>query len=186
MNNLKQGKLLEGLRKRDHKVLSEIYSQYYPVVLSYVVRNSGNESDAKDVFQESIIVIYKLAEDKSFTIKEDFGAFIMGVSKRIWYKHIRRKSIHDRYVDQSEQANVEEHPSDVEIENELEMALIRKHIVNLGEDCRKVLMWSAEGAKNKEIAGKLGYKSEKVIRSKKYKCKEALLKLIKQDPDFKG
>jgi RNA polymerase sigma factor (sigma-70 family) len=185
VSNQQHERLLEGLRKREHKILSEIYSQYYPVVLRYIMRNSGNESDAKDVFQESLIVIYKLAEEKSFAIKEDFGAFIMGISKRIWLKQIRSNSIHERYVNQSEQTEVEEHISDEELESEHKLALIRRHIVNLGEDCRKVLMWSAEGIKNEDIAKKLGYKSEKVIRSKKYKCKEALLKLIKQDPDFR-
>lgn len=186
MSNQDKTKLLEGLRQRNHRVLSEIYAQYYPVVLTYVTRNSGSESDAKDTFQESVIVIYKLAEDKSFTIKEEFGAFLMGVAKRIWHKQLRRHDIHERYVSQTEDTGIEEHPSEVELEDELERALLRKHIVNLGEDCRNVLMWSAEGMKNEEIAKKLGYKSEKVIRTKKYKCKEHLIKLIKQDPKFKG
>lgn len=186
MSDIELGTLLEGLRKRDHKVLSKIYSQYYPLILSYVLHNSGVESDAKDIFQEAIIVVYKLTESKEFTINENFGSFLMGIAKRIWLKQIRQHTIHEKFVDQSEKNGFEEQPSELELENEHELNLIRKHIVNLGEDCRKVLMWSAEGVKNEEIAKRLGYKSEKVIRTKKYKCKEALIKMIKQDPNFKA
>ncbi len=186
MSDIKSRKILEGIRKRDHKILSDVYKRYYPLVLAYIIRNSGSESDAKDVFQESIMVVYKQVDDKDFTIREDFGAYLIGISKRIWLKQIRRVSVHERYIGQSEQETIEHHPADVEIENELELGLIRKHIVNLGEECKKVLMWSADGIKNAKIAEKLGYKSEKVVRTKKYKCKEYLINLIKQDPDFKG
>lgn len=186
MSDIELVTLFEGLRKRDRKVLSEIYSQYYPLILGYVLRNGGVESDAKDIFQEAIIVVYKLAEDKNFTITESFGSFLMGIAKRILLKQIRQSIVHEKFVDQSEMDAYEDHPSELELENEHELHLIRKHIVNLGEDCRKVLMWSAEGLKNKEIAKKMGYKSEKVIRTKKYKCKDTLIKMIKQDPNFKA
>lgn len=188
MSDLDPARLLEGIRQREHKILSRIYVKYYPIVLRYILNNSGSESDAKDVFQESIIVIYTLASDKSFEIREQFAAFIIGIAKRIWLKQIRHNEVKKRYVDESKNVDeqVEEHPSDEELEDELELALIRKHIVNLGEECRKVLMMAAEGVKNEEIAQKQGYKSESVVRVKKSKCKNALINMIKKDPNFKG
>jgi RNA polymerase sigma factor (sigma-70 family) len=187
VSDLDPAKLLEGIRQREHKVLSRIYVKYYPVVLRYILNNSGSESDAKDVFQESIIVLYTLASDKNFEIREQFAAFITGIAKRIWLKQIRHNAVKERYVEESKNVGeqIEEHPSDEELENELELALIRKHIVNLGEECRKVLMMAAEGLKNEEIAQKQGYKSESVVRVKKSKCKNALINMIKKDPNFK-
>ena len=133
-------------------------------------------------------MIYTLANDKSFEIREQFAAFITGIAKRIWLKQIRHNEVKKRYVDESRNVDeqVVEHPSDEELEDELELALIRKHIVNLGEECRKVLMMAAEGVKNEEIAQKQGYKSESVVRVKKSKCKNALINMIKKDPNFKG
>jgi RNA polymerase sigma factor (sigma-70 family) len=179
------GQLIRGIQDRDHKTLSEIYRQYYPLVLGYIKRHGGNDSDAKDAFQESLIVIFKLIQSNELDIKTDFGTYINGIAKRIWLKKIRRDTIHERFVMQSHPETTEDHPSDVELEGEMELALIRKHILCLGEECRKVLIMSAEGISNEEIAEKLGYKSEKIVRSKKYKCKEALIQLIKSDPEFK-
>lgn len=177
--------LITGLRKRDHKILSEIYKQYYPLVLGYILNNGGDDSDAKDVFQETIIVLYKLSDREDFIIKQSIGAYLIGISKRIWLKQLRSKSIHEKYLNQADKDEFELHPSDKELEAEHELNLIRKHIVKLGKDCKDVLLWSADGVKNEEIASRLGYKSEKTVRTKKYKCKEALIGMIKQDPGFK-
>jgi RNA polymerase sigma factor (sigma-70 family) len=186
VNKIKLGHLIEGIRKRDHKILTDIYRQYYPIVLGYIIRHGGDEAEAKDVFQESIIVIFKYSQEDKLDIREDFGSFLMGIAKRIWLKHLRRISTHERYLDQAEFENSEVHPSDQELEYETEMSLLRKHIVKLGRECQKVLMLVAEGFKNEEIAEKMEYKSEKTVRTKKYKCKETLIKYIKDDPAYRN
>lgn len=186
MNNNKLGQLISGIQRRDHKVLSEIYRQYYPLVLGYIIRHGGGDSEAKDVFQESIMIVYNLVREQKLEIKTDFGSYLMGVAKRIWLRHLRNKSTHQKYLDTNEFESSEEHPSDKEIENEMEMSLIRKHIVRLGKECQQVLRLVAEGKTNDEIAKIMNYKSEKTVRTKKYKCKEALIKFIKSDPEYLG
>lgn len=181
-NQLNQ--LISGFKARDHNTLKSVYKQFYPKVLGYIISKGGNEHDAKDVFQESIIVIYKLIDGEKLDIQEDFGSFLIGISKRIWLKHLRSLDIHDRFVQQSNPLTSEDHPSDIELENEHELNLIRKYILKLGIDCRNILMWSAEGESNDEIAIRMKYKSEKTVRTKKYKCKITLLEMIKKDPNF--
>jgi RNA polymerase sigma factor (sigma-70 family) len=185
VGNKKLEQLIAGIKVRDHRTLTEIYKEYFPKVLGYIVKNGGTEEDAKDIFQEAIMVIYKLVDANKLEIDYDFGNFLIGISKRIWLKHLRSADIHERYVQHSEHDSSEDHPSDVELENELELGLIRKYLLKLGEDCRNILMWSAEGFSNDEIAVKMNYKSEKTVRTKKYKCKSTLKELIKNDPEFK-
>jgi RNA polymerase sigma factor (sigma-70 family) len=186
VNKLGPAQIIIGIKQRDHKILTRIYKDFYPLVAGYIRKQGGSETDAKDIFQEALIVIYKLLEENEKEIINDFGSYLMGISKRIWFKQIRQSEIHERYVNQSDKSFFEDHPSDVELENELELALIRKHILKLGEECQKVLLWSAEGMSSQEIAEKLNYKSDKIVNSKKYKCKEALIEMIKNDPDFKN
>ncbi len=186
VNKIELGQLLEGLKHRDHVTLKYIYKNHFPMVLGYILRHGGNEEDAKDIFQETIIVLYKMLQGDKLCIEEDFGSYLVGVSKRLWLKQIRSNNIHQRFVDQLDQEVVENHPSDQEIENEYELGIIRKYVLKLGDDCQKVLMWGAEGFSSQEIADKLSYKSEKTVRMKKYRCKEYLIRLIKGDPHFKG
>ncbi|MBN1116973.1 MAG: sigma-70 family RNA polymerase sigma factor [Bacteroidales bacterium] len=184
MSKLQLGQILSGIRKRDQKVLSEIYRHYYPVVLGYIIRHGGGEAEAKDVFQETILVIFKYSDEEKLDIKGDFGAYLIGISKRLWLRILRQQNTHDNHINQLESETFEEHPSDKEIDQEVEYAFLRKHIVKLGEECQKVLMMTAEGLTNSEIAEKMNYKSVNFVGVKKVKCKRALIKLIKNDPDY--
>lgn len=184
MRKNKLSQIVEGIQRRDQKVLSDVYREFYPKVLGYIINQGGNETDAKDVFQESIMIIFKYSQENRLNIQEDFGSFLIGIAKRIWLKHIRRLNTHERFLDQVEIENSEAHPSDEDLEYETQMALIRKHIVKLGKECQEVLRMVAEGLKNEEIAKKMEYKGEKTVRTKKYKCKDALIKLIKADPNY--
>lgn len=184
MNKLEPAQIIKGIKRRDHKILTQVYKEFYPLVFGYIRKHGGFESDAKDIFQEALIVIYKFLDKEESETINDFSAYLMGIARRVWLKQIRRSGIHEKYVNQSEKNLFEEHPSDVELENELELSLIRKHILKLGEECRKVLLWTSEGLSSQEIAEKLEYKSDKIVNNKRYKCKESLIQMIKNDPDF--
>jgi RNA polymerase sigma factor (sigma-70 family) len=185
VSKLQLGQIITGIQQRDHKILSDIYRVYYPLVLGHIIHNGGNDAEAKDVFQESIIIVYKLIQNNELSIKEDFESYLVGIAKKIWLKKIRQDTIHEKFVSKSNPDIFENHPSDQEIENELEHSLIRKHILNLGNECRQVLLLTSEGLSNEEIAKKLGYKNDKSVISKRHKCKAALIDLIKEDPQFK-
>lgn len=166
-------------------MLSEIYRKYYPVVAGYIRRHGGDEAISKDVFQETILMIYKYTDSGNADNLDDFERFLMGIAKRIWFRHLRSNTIHANFISQADKEELEDHPSEKEMEDEFQNSLIRKHILRLGDECRKVLMLFAEGLSNKEIAERMNYKSEDVVYTKKYKCKEALLNFIKSDPDYK-
>ncbi len=186
MSKFQLNQLLDGIKHRDDRILNHVYKEFYPKVLGYIISKGGNDHDAKDIFQESIIVIFKLLNANRLEIETDFGSYLIGIVRRLWLKHLRSESIHDKYVNQTVPEISEDHPSDVELENEVELQLIRTYIGKLGEDCRKILLWSAEGITNDEIAERMRYKSEKTVRTKKYKCKLALLEMIKKDPKYKN
>jgi len=65
-------------------------------------------------------------------------------------------------------------------------AIYHKYINKLDYDCRKVLRLFYDGVKVKEIANIMGYRNEHIARSKKFKCKEKLLKWIRKDPDYQS
>jgi RNA polymerase sigma factor (sigma-70 family) len=178
------GQIIEGIQRRDNDVLTLIYKEVFPKVRHYVVKHGGSKDDAKDVFQESIIIIFKQIENKSLEIKDTFEGYLYGIARLVWLKVLRNKEIHDRNISQLEEPGPPDYSSDQLIEDELEMRLFRKHFMSLGEECRKVLQMVTEGKSYEEIAKTMGYKSEKIVRNQKYKCKETLIQLIKSDPEY--
>ena len=46
-----------GILNDSKDTLNRLYTSYFPMVLQLVLKNNGNEDDAKDIFKESIIFI---------------------------------------------------------------------------------------------------------------------------------
>ena len=77
-------KLIEGIKRRDDEVLKYIYSAYYDMVRDYVLKNNGNNSYVSDVFQESIIILYKQIKSNELNLKGELKGYFFGISKMVW------------------------------------------------------------------------------------------------------
>lgn len=184
MKKLTLGQIIDGIRKRDNKVLAQVYKDIFPVVRYYVINNGGTQDDAKDVFQESIIVAYRQISEDKLEIKTGFEAYLYGIARLIWLKILRNREIHERNVSEINQTNNIHEALDNLIEDDLEIRLFRKYFKKLGPECQKVLQMTTEKIPYDKIALELGYKSEKIVRNKKYRCKEYLIRMIKEDPEY--
>jgi RNA polymerase sigma factor (sigma-70 family) len=184
VNKLTLGEIIGGIQKRDNKVLTLIYKDYYPGILNYIKNNEGSSDDAKDVFQESIIIIFRQIEENSLDIKTGFDNYLFGIARLIWLKILRNREIHNKSLALIERSEIAYHPADELIEEDLELRFFRKHFLEIGEEGQKLLKLSASDLSNDTIAKMLGYKNEQVVRNLKYKFKEKLLGRIKSDPEY--
>ena len=176
--------LLEGIKSRNNNVLTFIYREYYPLIESFVLQNKGNEDDAKDVFQEAIISLYKYVTESNFKIEKTFKTYLYSICRFIWLKQLRSRKIHLKNIVELDDPQVVEYPSEENISEEMEMDLYRKHFFALDKECQYILEKSLEKVPYDTIAKELGYKNEKHIRNRKFRCKEALIRRIKSDPEY--
>ena len=90
MKRLSDEEIITGLRKRDNRVLQYIYKNTFNPVKQLVLSNTGSESDAEDIFQETLIIIFKkLKEEQSFELTSAFSTYIYSISRLLWLKHLR-------------------------------------------------------------------------------------------------
>ena len=177
--------IIEGIRSRDNCVLQYIYKSYYPTIHHFIISNSGSPDDAKDIFQESIIVIYrKVKEQKRFLINSGFKTFIYSVARNIWLKNLRNRKYEGKKI-QDQQPFIELKDEPFKISNEdLKMSLYQKYFKKLPEDCQNILRLTAKEIPQKEIAEALGFRSENYVKKRKHGCKEKLIEMIKEDPQY--
>ena len=57
---------IEALLQNDKQVVEEVYQRFAPAIRSHILKNRGSEDDAADIFQESLIDIYKQATHLAF------------------------------------------------------------------------------------------------------------------------
>ena len=185
MSEFSVEEIIDGIRSRDSCVLQYIYKNYYPPIHHFIINNSGSQDDAKDIFQESIIVIYrKVKEQSHFLLSSSFKTFMYSIARNIWLKNLRdRKYEGQKIMDQQKYIELKDEPFKISNED-LKMRLYQKYFKLLPEDCQNILRLSASDIPQKEISEALGFKSENYVKKRKHGCKDKLISMIKEDPQY--
>lgn len=177
--------ILEGLKTSDSKVLEYVYKKYFPIVRFFVIKNSGTDEDAKDVFQEAIILIYKKLKDESLDLNCAFKTYLYSVCRILWLRQLEKKKVRNEVVtDNQVFVQLDEDIEELVAEQE-QFRIYQKHFQLLHKDCQEILRLFLKKVPLKEIAQKMNIKSDKYLKKRKYACKEALIKRIQNDPDYK-
>jgi RNA polymerase sigma factor (sigma-70 family) len=172
--------LIDGIRIQDEKVLRYLYDHYFQTIKNHVIRNSGSIEDVSDVFQDTIIILYQQISENNFNLSSDLKGYFFGIARNLWSSQLRQKSRVSVLSDDIP----EESDSDELNEPALEKILNRA-FQKLSPDNQTVLKLFYEGMSYEEIASRMNLKNETYARRKKYLSKEALIELIKLDPEYK-
>lgn len=177
--------LLEGLKTSDSIVLEYVYKKYFPSVRFFVIKNSGTDEDAKDVFQEAIILIYKRLKDGSLDLSCAFKTYLYSVCRIFWLRQLEKRKVRNEIVTDNQAFVQIDDDIEVQIEEQEQFRIYQKHFQLLHKDCQEILQLFLKKVPLKEIAQKMSIKSDKYLKKRKYDCKEALIKRIQNDPDYK-
>jgi RNA polymerase sigma factor (sigma-70 family) len=170
--------IIEGIKRQDDKILNWLYDNYFQTVKNHVIKNSGSVEDVSDVFQDTIIILYKQISGNSLDLTTDLKGYFFGIARNIWSSALRKK----RKTVELELDFPEETEEDVN--DTLFEKIIGIAFQKLKPDCQTVLTLYSDGYSYEEIASKMNLKNEMYARRKKYLCKEALLELVKKDPEY--
>lgn len=186
MSRITTEQIIKGIKKRDDTILKFIYKSHYSTVLKFIMSNNGSEEDAQDIFQETLITVYKnIREKPDFVLRCNFQTYIYSIARLFWLKHLReQKKVDGEIVLVENLGYVHFEDPEPFREEDHRYALYQKAFLTLPSDCRDILKMTIDGCSQKEIVDALGLTSENYIRKRKHFCKEFLIKKIKEDPQF--
>lgn len=179
--------IINGIRSKDNLIIDFIYQNYKEKVIKYVERNSGNKDEAEDVFQESILKLYKITMKKEFKLIKTFEVYFSTVYRNTW-KHTTKYKNKYRLteIDQEVFSVEDDATSYQEYENNQVKKIVWQQYKQLKSECREVLdMYYAQRKSMNEIAYQMNLKNEQNAKNKKYKCIESLKTLIMNQPSYK-
>ncbi len=134
MINYTNEELLNGILRNDNVILQHIYKNYYYKVNLYVKKNSGDDDDANDVFQEAIIVIYRKLKANDLVLNCAFETYLYSVCKLLWFKQLsRQKTENEIIVDSSFSENEYDHDLNEMADKNERFRLYQKHFQMLGK-----------------------------------------------------
>lgn len=175
---ISDSKIIEGIRLQDDSILEWLYDNYFPVVKNHVLKNSGSVEDVSDVFQDSIIVLFKQITEENLNLTTDLKGYFFGIARNVWSAQLRKNQRHTELDIDIPDDDPDDHGDPV-----LERVVSRA-FQKLKPDQQLVLSMFSDGHSYEEIASKMNLKNALYARRKKYLCKESLLDLVKEDPEY--
>ncbi len=171
--------LLEGLAQSKRDAIETIYKQHYSMVQSLVINNNGNADDARDIFQEMMIVLYEKAGSGSFVLTSQLKTYIYSICRRLWLKRLQQQQKFISEINSLEETIPVEEELEVHEQQNGELMMMEKALLGLGEPCKSLLEAYYLQKKNMtEIAGNFGYTNADNAKNQKYKCLMRLKKLF--------
>ena len=160
-------------------VFKQLYKNYFMMVRHYIIKNSGNEEDAHDLFQDSLIILFeKSLQEKEIQLECSIKTFIYSITRNLWLKKLKLQNKTIACEDFEQYIMVE----DVELnqENETQNNQLINAMNLLGEHCRRILTAYYYLKKSmQEIADEMRYTNADNAKNQKYKCLQQLKKNFK-------
>lgn len=150
-----------------------LYREVFPSVAQYIGKKGGTFEQAKDVFQDALIIYYEQVVCHEKVIKVSGLAYIFGVVKHLW-NHQYRLGIN--YEPLRSDREIVDEVAGGQVSNERILALLTK----AGDRCLKLLKaFYYDKSSMTELAKQFGFRSEHSATVQKFKCLEKIRSFIK-------
>ena len=171
--------LIKGLAANDFEATETIYRENYPAIEAFIIKNNGVHDDARDVFQEAMIILFERVQSGDFELTSLIKTYLYSVSRRIWLKKLQKLNRQYPAMENvSEIVAVEDQiESHGRVSQDLDM--MQKSLEKMGEPCKSLLeAFYLQKKSMPEIAAAFGYTNADNAKNQKYKCLLRLKKIF--------
>lgn len=178
-------KYIEGLKQNNSFVIQSIYEKFAPKVINYIKQNSGDEDQAKDVIQETLITIYNQAHEKKLQLTCPFDAYFFLLCKRKWLNQLKKQDTKGVTINEERLSN-DDDALELAFETTLferQHALFEEMFQKLGSSCKDLLKATFKIKSMEEVAKSIGV-TYAYARKKKSLCIGQLTKMVQSSPNY--
>lgn len=164
--------ILKDSQKRQ-MFFMELYKKAFPAVARYISRKGGNYEEAKDIFQDALVIYYEKLVSNSFSSVKNEKAYILGIAKHLWCRKLATKES----IDTIENAESETVIDEENLRTDKIMYLLK----TAGKQCMDMLRaFYYDKASIADIAQQFGYSGIRSATVQKYKCIEKIRETVKE------
>ncbi|WPP52318.1 RNA polymerase sigma factor [Catalinimonas niigatensis] len=188
-NQVSDQDIIDSIRNKEkiEPTVHYLYVNYYDSLASYIRSNNGNDQDAEDIFQESIVVFIEAVSQGKFRGDSKIKTFLYAIMRNLWLNELKRRNrtLHreTRYYDENPKVQESVQVSLRETEAKQQIASL---VAQLGNNCKKILnLFYYQDMPMKEIYQEMGYENEQIARNMKYKCMKKMHALLDANEEMK-
>ncbi len=152
------------------------------MVQALILSNSGYPDDARDIFQEAMIVLYEKVKSGSFELNCQLKTYLYSVCRRLWLKRLNQLQRISTEVDNLQEIIPVEDEMEKHEQRNLDFQIMEQSLNTLGEPCSSLLKaYYLETKSMVDIAIDFGYTNADNAKNQKYKCLMRLKKIFSQN-----
>lgn len=154
----------------------KIYQVAFPKVAKVVGRSGGNMEDAKDIFHESLIILYEQCNEDRLHIKSSVIAYVVGMCRNRWLNRMKQ---HQREVLIDDFSGSESFEDQLPEEDGTTAPLLN-WLEKAGRKCLDMLqaVYYFKYSMH-EVAEEFGFRTTRSATVQKYKCLEKVRNEVK-------
>lgn len=179
-----QNAIIEAVRKRKPDVFEFLKSECAGAVRNLVLKNSGTEEDAKDVYNEGLANMIEIFDEKENPCEYKVSTFLVSMCKNIWLLTLTRQKRADEYAESLDDPTVEQ-TIEEEMDRNVFKSIFYQSFNKIKDDCQVILRSFMNGMRLTDIAEMLNF-SEGYIRKRKHYCYNYLMEMVTSHPDYEG
>jgi RNA polymerase sigma factor (sigma-70 family) len=170
-----------GILNNSESVLKRLYTGYFPMVLQLIINNSGDGDDAKDIYQEAIIILYNKVKTGDFELSSKLKTYIYSVCRRLWLKRLSQINRYGGDIKDFEEYLSVDDDTEKNNERDVQFNKMGEALHLLGEPCKTIIEdFYINSRSMQEICESFGYTNADNAKTQKYKCLQRLKKLFFQ------
>lgn len=167
-----EDKIIVSTTQEREKLLITLYKSTFPAVARHVSKMGGTFDEAKDIFQDAVVIWYEKAIENKLNLKTNEKAYLLGIAKHLWLKKHNENSKHQSIDGFDVAQEKEELLSDSKILNFLQTA---------GKKCMDLLRsFYYDQVPLADIAESFGFSGIRSATVQKYKCLEKVRETVKE------
>jgi len=175
--------IIECLRNRQSYVVHYLSDRYLPMIRLMVTNLGGSGEDARDIFQEGLMIMLEKIDSREFTLTCKFKTFLYCICENLWKSVIIKRRRAANYLVRRVETESESDFTEI-IDNKMYRDIFRNAFDTLDPAGKSILKLYWEEYSPKEIAEKLGY-TYGYVRKKKCEAQAELIDKVKMHPDYK-
>src|SRR6185312_2461290 len=125
--------LLEALAANDANAIETIYRENYSAIKAFIIKNNGYTDDARDIFQEAMIIIFEKAKSGSFVLSCRLQTYLYSVCRRLWLKKLQNQHRFNPYFERNLEMVPVKDALDLHEQTEPDFQWLEKALQKIGE-----------------------------------------------------
>jgi RNA polymerase sigma factor (sigma-70 family) len=171
--------LIRGLATHDANAIEKIYRNNYSSIQAFIVKNNGYPDDARDIFQEAMIILFEKSKTDSFELTCQLKTYLYSICRRLWLKKLQRESRYNPSIELALETVAVEDEIEMHEKRNSDLGIMELALSKIGEPCKSLLeAFYIQKKTMPEIAEIFAYTNSDNAKNQKYKCLIRLKKIF--------